>query len=323
MVVVLAALRVAVPFEDDARVVILDHRGRERTDGGLIRRLLRLRVEAGDDGGDARLRGDDDAHGRRGGGAHRGRSRRQGARVRERDVFGDRGRRKMQVQRKEARDAGRETSEKEAALGPAENHSMEGSRVAADDGSLFMAGCAAMKTAPSSHVLEHSDFPVPADGEAPAPAPADTLPRRRFLVKMGLTVAGAAVGLMATGCEGDEDQEEATGSIPAGNVSAIKVGSLQVVADKPVAIGRDAGGLYALTTICTHEKCNIAKTGTVDSSGLACSCHGSRFTVTGAVTSGPASSPLKHYKVDLGADGAITINADSVVDANARTTVPG
>jgi Rieske Fe-S protein len=143
------------------------------------------------------------------------------------------------------------------------------------------------------------------------------LSRRHFLVQAGVTLTA----VRSLGCDGT-DSEEATGPIPAGNLNAVPLNHLAAVGDKPVALGRDAGGLYAMTTICTHQRCNIASGGTITPEGLACSCHGSRFSRTGAVTSGPATTPLKHYKVDLAPDGAITVQADTIVDAATRTAVP-
>lgn len=146
----------------------------------------------------------------------------------------------------------------------------------------------------------------------------EKLPRRTFLVRMGTTVA--AVGLVI-GCDDDEGASEASGPISAGNVSGVAVGSVAAVGGKPVILGRDTGGLYALSAICTHEQCDISHEGTIAASGIHCNCHGSQFSATGAVIKGPATSPLKHYKVDLGADGSITIQAGTVVDAATRTAV--
>ena len=136
---------------------------------------------------------------------------------------------------------------------------------------------------------------------------------------MGTTVA--AVGL-TIGCSDDEGASEATGPVAAGNVSAVAVGSVAAVGGKPVILGRDDKGLYALSAICTHEQCDISSSGTIAASGINCSCHGSKFSATGDVKQGPATSPLKHFKVDLGADGSITIQAGTVVDAAQRTAVP-
>ncbi len=72
--------------------------------------------------------------------------------------------------------------------------------------------------------------------------------RRRFLevIASGGTALGATclgVGCVPTG---------PTGNIAAGNVSALVVPSLSIVPDQSVAIGRDEGGAYAMTLICTH-----------------------------------------------------------------------
>jgi Rieske Fe-S protein len=48
----------------------------------------------------------------------------------------------------------------------------------------------------------------------------------------------------------------------------------------------------ALTSTCTHETCTI--TG-FDGSNYVCPCHGSRFTTSGRVVTGPASSPLRTF----------------------------
>jgi len=137
--------------------------------------------------------------------------------------------------------------------------------------------------------------------------------RRHFLTMVG----AAATCALHVGCS---DDGGSGGNATAGsNVKDIAVGSLGVF--KPgVALGRDAGGLYAMTTICTHQQCDISKDGTVSASGLKCVCHGSGFTVTGEVANGPATAPLKHFQVDVAADGTITVQT-TVVDAAKRTPV--
>jgi Rieske Fe-S protein len=112
-----------------------------------------------------------------------------------------------------------------------------------------------------------------------------------------------------------------TGPIPAGNVSDLATPSLQGVPGESVAIGRDAGGIYALSLICTHAACDMESQGEVSPSGITCFCHGSRFSANGAVLQGPASSPLEHYEVTADASGALTINADKTVPASTRLRV--
>jgi Rieske Fe-S protein len=141
--------------------------------------------------------------------------------------------------------------------------------------------------------------------------------RRVFLVHLGVTAAAVS------GCGDDAGgtAAEASGPVAAGNVSAVPVGYLAKVGEATVILGRDTGGLYAMSSICTHSQCNIASSGTITTSGIGCSCHGSRFNTNGEVTQGPAARTLPHWKVDLATDGTITVQGGSAVDATVRTKV--
>lgn len=142
---------------------------------------------------------------------------------------------------------------------------------------------------------------------------------RRVFLQISALGAGCA---LSAAC-GDESAGEATGTHAAGNASDIQVGTLRALGGVPLAIGRDAGGIYALTTICTHEQCDMnSDNGKVDSSGLRCDCHGSRFDVLGARQAGPANAPLRHYRVTADEAGALTIDAGAVVAADVRLVVP-
>lgn len=138
--------------------------------------------------------------------------------------------------------------------------------------------------------------------------------RRRFL---GLVTA--ACGSSVVGCS--DGPKAASGPIAAGSVKTTPIGHLAFLTGQPVVLGRDDRGLYAMTAICTHDDCDLSKSGGVDSSGLHCDCHGSRFDKNGKVSRGPASSALEHYRVDLAGDGAITVQAGTIVGADARTPV--
>lgn len=83
-------------------------------------------------------------------------------------------------------------------------------------------------------------------------------------------------------------------------------------------IGRDAGGVYAETTTCTHLGCQIAPSGTGASAILACPCHGSQFDRNGGVLRGPASAPLTHFAVEIDMSGNITIHGGTQVSAATR-----
>jgi cytochrome b6-f complex iron-sulfur subunit len=56
----------------------------------------------------------------------------------------------------------------------------------------------------------------------------------------------------------------------------------------------------ALSKICTHQGCTVAY---VHADGdVLCPCHSSRFTTTGTVVNGPATSSLKKYTVQKNGD---------------------
>jgi len=139
---------------------------------------------------------------------------------------------------------------------------------------------------------------------------------RRGLLKGGAT--GAALAVLPLGCMGQGSPP--SGPISAGNVSEIAVGALKIF-DGDAVLGRDANGLYAMSNVCTHAGCLMDVATSSGQTILSCGCHGSVFSATGAVTRGPAQSPLTHYRVDVAADGAITIQGADVVSSAARTAV--
>jgi cytochrome b6-f complex iron-sulfur subunit len=143
------------------------------------------------------------------------------------------------------------------------------------------------------------------------------LSRRSLL---GAAAAGAATAVLPAGCMRASASVD-NGPIAAGNVSALTVDTLQVLDGPNVVIGRDAGGLYAMSAVCTHAGCVITTAdaaGTV-AAGLVCDCHGSRFDALGDVTHGPAGAPLLHYAVDVDSSGNITVHGDQPVAASTRT----
>ena len=146
--------------------------------------------------------------------------------------------------------------------------------------------------------------------------------RRRFLSMMGATVA---TGVIQAGCSSSDDSgATTTGAIPAAatNVRDVPVGFVGNAGSR-VLLGRDAGGLYAMTSVCTHNQCDLIVYGTLTDTGISCRCHGSGFSLTGDRVKGPAIMPLKHFAVAVAADGTITIDANTTVDAAVRTAVPG
>lgn len=90
-------------------------------------------------------------------------------------------------------------------------------------------------------------------------------------------------------------------------------GAALVPPGRSVAIFRDAEGVYAVSTICTHLGC-IVKT---EADGFHCPCHGSRFDKDGSVLRGPAPKPLSCLAVRKDGDSWIVDEA-SVVPPDRR-----
>jgi Rieske Fe-S protein len=135
--------------------------------------------------------------------------------------------------------------------------------------------------------------------------------RRRFLevVAQGGVLAGAAgLGL---GC----GNPTLSGTYAAGNVSALVMGKLTAVSSGPLALGLDAGGIWAMSLLCTHAGCEAS----IEATGVSCPCHGSQFDLQGNVLAGPARSPLPHFQVTVDASGAISVDSSVPVSESTRT----
>jgi Rieske Fe-S protein len=75
--------------------------------------------------------------------------------------------------------------------------------------------------------------------------------------------------------------------------------------------------LFALTSICTHQGCDVSFVSAT--SGFHCPCHGARFSFDGKVTLGPANAPLDNYKVCVDSSGNVTVDPNTTVAAGTRT----
>jgi Rieske Fe-S protein len=67
----------------------------------------------------------------------------------------------------------------------------------------------------------------------------------------------------------------------------------------PVLVERTSDTSFnAVTAICTHQGCLITDYISQNNEYF-CPCHGSRFSYTGKVDSGPAGAPLKQYQTSF------------------------
>ncbi|MEF3121540.1 Rieske (2Fe-2S) protein [Kocuria flava] len=132
-------------------------------------------------------------------------------------------------------------------------------------------------------------------GAAPHPAPpgappgAGSGPSRRLV----LGATGLAAGAALTACSGGDEPQGAAGTVDAGALEDLPVGSgLRVDRDGVQAVvGRPAEGtVVAYSPVCPHQGCTVAPR----DGAYVCPCHDSRFDLaTGEVLAGPAETGLE------------------------------
>jgi nitrite reductase/ring-hydroxylating ferredoxin subunit len=133
----------------------------------------------------------------------------------------------------------------------------------------------------------------------------------RFGDSPGGSSSGGATTSAGSGLGGSANPGEVVA-----NVSSIALGSFQIVGGL-FFMGRDAGGLWAMSLQCTHKFCAVVMSG----NELDCPCHHSRFDRAGNVLQGPATTPLPRYKVYVDAAGNISVDKYTIVNAATRTPV--
>jgi len=92
------------------------------------------------------------------------------------------------------------------------------------------------------------------------------------------------------------------------NNSKLKTDGNYIITGDVLVAKTTAGSYIALSKICTHEGNPVQyRSGSND---VFCQSHGSTFSIGGAVTNGPAATPLKTYTVTVSSDGnTLTVKA--------------
>lgn len=104
-----------------------------------------------------------------------------------------------------------------------------------------------------------------------------------------------------------------------GKVKDFPPSSVTFLEDGRLFIFRQAEGMFAVSSVCTHLGCNVRWD--EQREGFECPCHGSSFDRNGKNTTGPAPRPLKWYELTLVSDGNLQIDTRSEVDNNFRLRV--
>jgi nitrite reductase/ring-hydroxylating ferredoxin subunit len=94
---------------------------------------------------------------------------------------------------------------------------------------------------------------------------------------------------------------------------SLAAGQAFVPPGRSVALFRDAEGVYAISTVCTHLGCIVK----ASAQGFDCPCHGSKFAADGTVLRGPAPTALKWLKV-TGSGTDVVVDEEAPVPAGTK-----
>ena len=94
------------------------------------------------------------------------------------------------------------------------------------------------------------------------------------------------------------------------------VGTERYFEKERVLVRADDTGISALSLVCTHLGCTVAKE--PDQPGFVCPCHGSRYRDDGAVTAGPAPRGLRALHVEADPSGSLSVDAAREVAPQTR-----
>ncbi len=135
----------------------------------------------------------------------------------------------------------------------------------------------------------------------------EPMPRRDFLGLAAMLSACLALGFAALGML----KLPKAAVIPAPSrrfrvnlPESLPPGTAFVPPGRSVAVFRGAGGVYAVSLICTHLGCVVKQS----AAGFDCPCHGSKFAPDGAVTKGPAPKALPWLAVKRTGAGSYIID---------------
>jgi Rieske Fe-S protein len=156
------------------------------------------------------------------------------------------------------------------------------------------------------------------EGSNPETVSATLESRRDFLKLAGATLAVIATASVGLADDDDDEGKQGTmstavgkGQVDVGPVSGFKPGSMT---DKTILAGvmisRTSKGLIALAPVCTHAGCTPKYSGAAQQ--FICPCHDARFASDGAVTNGPARTPLSRYAITL-KNGRVIVNTNKLI----------
>ncbi len=138
--------------------------------------------------------------------------------------------------------------------------------------------------------------------------------RRDVLTRIGLgacALAAAGSGAVTLDFLKPKVLFEPPTTFTAGSPLDYPEGTVRFDRERKAYVVGAAGGVYAMSAVCTHLGCITRYV--ADESAIACPCHGSRFDVEGNVTHGPAPRPLPWLEVKLDDKGQLVVDTSVII----------
>lgn len=138
------------------------------------------------------------------------------------------------------------------------------------------------------------------------------VPRKTVIAGAGLGLAAAALAACSSGGDSSQTSGAAPSSGEASDTESAVPKALATTTEIPVGAGMVvgevvltqpvAGDFKAFSAVCTHAGCliNEVADGTIN-----CPCHGSKFSLDGAVVHGPAAKPLEPVAIEVQGDSIV------------------
>jgi Rieske Fe-S protein len=128
-------------------------------------------------------------------------------------------------------------------------------------------------------------------------------PGRRVVLGSSLAIGAAAALTACGGSNGPQDVPEATGqATEATTTKDLPVGgsaSVDVAGHNYLLYRKDASTVYAYSSVCTHQGCQVG----LGSTDFKCPCHGSEFShEDGSRVAGPAKKALTRFAAAIDGD---------------------
>lgn len=127
--------------------------------------------------------------------------------------------------------------------------------------------------------------------------------RKEFLALVGTSIAAITLGSCLDGCKKstnttpDQPTVDFTLDLTSSANAALSSNGGYIY-NSGVVVARTMSGSYiAVSQACTHQGTSVVYQS--GSNNFYCNSHGSVFSSSGSVTTGPASSPLKQYSCTL------------------------